>query len=57
MSEQPETPKIEPGAKEISFCVFCGAKYIEPLSTNTKHTCPEDSGGCGRSFLVKEFKE
>ena len=50
-----EKPKVAAGEEIVICCPLCGVKFVEALSINVKHTCP-DEGGCGENFLVKRIE-
>lgn len=50
-----ESPKIAEVPDVVKACPLCAAPFQEALSGNKKHTCPEDEGGCGGTFLVKKY--
>ena len=49
-------PNVAAGEPIIQFCPLCGVKYIEPIDSIVKQTCPEN-GGCGQTFSVRGFSE
>jgi len=49
----PKAPTLEAGEEIIDRCPVCKVKFGEPVATNVKHTCPNET--CNAKFSVMVF--